>query len=294
MARCSNEEKTVLNPSIMTQANNQFAIRLFRVLSLEASNSKLLFSPFSIESAMLMALEGARGETADEMGHALAIPESLKTGDSAKPWGLDAMRIAMRQATSHADNQELAGQINTLAKQVDQYRLNVSNSIWVDKQLPLLPSFAETLKQYYGTGGAFSSDFLNQTEAERKRINQWVNDRVQCQSAIPVFDSQQPNRSNPVHGAVHGYLDYIMAPPCPAPMKPPDIVHKNPECLETPLPFVPGACHRNPNVKFDPTKVSFHVNRYRIRTGHVPDTFSFSTYRTPFPFPKTLEYSSGK
>ncbi len=225
MALGSNEEKSVANQSVMTLANNQFAIRLFRVLSSRASNSKLLFSPFSIESAMLMALEGARGETAAEMGQALAIPESLKTDDSDKPWSLNTLRIAMRQATSHADNkeasksaeirtklkslrlelaklnaqsralatagkfkelsqlgskpQELAGQINILAKQVDQYRLNVSNSIWADKRLPLLPSFVQILKQYYGTGGAFSSDFLNQTEAERMRINQWVNDQTE-------------------------------------------------------------------------------------------------------------------
>jgi serine protease inhibitor len=52
--------------------------------------------------------------------------------------------------------------------------LRVANAIWVEQSMPLKPEFLEVTKKFYGTNGASSSDFIKQSEQERKRINQWI------------------------------------------------------------------------------------------------------------------------
>lgn len=71
-------------------ANGDFAVDLYRQLVAERPGENLFFSPFSISSALLIATEGASGETAEQMGRVLRIPHSLRnTGsDASLPWQL--------------------------------------------------------------------------------------------------------------------------------------------------------------------------------------------------------------
>src|SRR5262249_46448118 len=82
------EKKTpVTGPAV--QANNDFACELYRNLSKENEGKNLFFSPYSISNALAMTLEGARGETAAEMGKVMGLPESLReVGEEGKilPW----------------------------------------------------------------------------------------------------------------------------------------------------------------------------------------------------------------
>ncbi len=67
------------------QANNDFAMTLYRRLSQEQDN--LFFSPYSLFSALGMTLEGARGETARQMGAVLRLPAEFRHADSnEQPW----------------------------------------------------------------------------------------------------------------------------------------------------------------------------------------------------------------
>src|SRR5437660_11541309 len=59
-------------------------IRL-KILSKANDTQNLFFSPYSISSALAMTLEGARGETAQEMGKVLRLPAPLHVaGGDAK------------------------------------------------------------------------------------------------------------------------------------------------------------------------------------------------------------------
>ncbi len=72
-------------------ANGNFAVDLYQQLAKENPNQNLFFSPFSVSSALLIAAEGASGETADQMGKVLHVPTSLHNSGSnaaSLPWQL--------------------------------------------------------------------------------------------------------------------------------------------------------------------------------------------------------------
>ena len=80
-------------------------------------------------------------------------------------------------------SQAVAGQLNALLVQVDQYELRVANALWAEKTYPFSPAYLDTMHKFYGTGGAFPADFNGNPEGERQKINAWVqqqtNDRIQ-------------------------------------------------------------------------------------------------------------------
>ena len=67
---------------MQTDANSAFAFDLYRQLIKENSDENIFISPFSIAICLSMALEGARGKTADEMAAVLQIPNSQKAAYS--------------------------------------------------------------------------------------------------------------------------------------------------------------------------------------------------------------------
>lgn len=77
--------------ALAQSANSDFAVDLYAQLAQEHPGENLFFSPFSVSSALLIATEGASGETADQMGQVLHVPKSLRnTGPDAAslPWQL--------------------------------------------------------------------------------------------------------------------------------------------------------------------------------------------------------------
>ncbi|MBD3219595.1 hypothetical protein GF314_00005 [bacterium] len=73
---------------VAAAAVNAFACDLYGQLAERHDGEALFFSPYSMAAALAMAAEGARGETAREMGAALRVPASLRRADdaSARPW----------------------------------------------------------------------------------------------------------------------------------------------------------------------------------------------------------------
>ena len=77
--------------SLAVAANSEFAVDLYRQLAKEHPGENFFFSPFSISSALLIATEGASGETAEQMGKVLHVPKTLHTNGPdavAIPWQL--------------------------------------------------------------------------------------------------------------------------------------------------------------------------------------------------------------
>jgi serine protease inhibitor len=228
LTKQTNQLSAAESPS--TQANyavtadNDFAVDLYRQLAKEMPGKNLFFSPYSMLSALAMSAEGARGETALQMGKALCFPADVRRAGKHEtlPWNMSVIHAGMsllnerynrkpaskelldkiaalrkeldeskrlgEKAMAAQDWQkysqesrkslDLAGQLNSLLAQVNQYELRVANALWAEKTYPFAPAYLETIHKFYKTGGAFPADFKGNPEGERQKINAWVEEQT--------------------------------------------------------------------------------------------------------------------
>jgi len=191
------QPKPGANTSVASQANNQFAMKLFSQINANGT-SNVFISPFSVSQAMGMLLDGARGETLAEMRQALAIPQNLSNaayqqGTAAIAKGIttaadDPATVKMRQQLAALEKElaaarkkglylgekEAIKKINALTPQLDTNKYRLANSIWLEKTYPVSPTYVQGVHKYYGTGKAYLSDFQNQPDICRLQINRWV------------------------------------------------------------------------------------------------------------------------
>lgn len=76
------------------EAQNTFAFELYRGLA-NKPDANVFCSPYSVYSALAIVAEGARGETARDMGRLLALPRSMQRADRARPWDLSPLHAAL-------------------------------------------------------------------------------------------------------------------------------------------------------------------------------------------------------
>ena len=81
------------NPTV-ARANNDLAFDLYARLLRDSSDESLFFSPYSIGSALVIAAQGARGETAEEMGKVLRLARDLHQPGS-RPWKLEPIHAGL-------------------------------------------------------------------------------------------------------------------------------------------------------------------------------------------------------
>lgn len=101
---------------LIVEANTSFALDMYHQLAKENQGGNLFFSPYSMSNALLMAAEGARGQTAREMGEVLGFPESLRyTGTEGQkiPWEMGRLHVGQSELnrllhTSDAESPEQA------------------------------------------------------------------------------------------------------------------------------------------------------------------------------------------
>jgi serine protease inhibitor len=80
--------------------NSQFGWDLYHRLAAAHPGENIFFSPYSISTALAMTAEGARGETAREMGALLHFPEAARRiGDDAQqlPWQTSLIHTGLKQ-----------------------------------------------------------------------------------------------------------------------------------------------------------------------------------------------------
>jgi serpin B len=153
--------------------NNAFAFDLYRSLQTEGGN--LIYSPYSISLALAMTYAGARGETESQMAQTLHFlpQDQLHPAFNA----LD-LQLAERGKAPSEDETPL--------------QLDIANAVWAEQTYPFLQSFLDTIALNYGAGIRLA-DFINQYEAVRKEINNWVSDQTEAKikDLIPegVLDS---------------------------------------------------------------------------------------------------------
>jgi len=151
----------------LVAGNSAFAFDLYQVLRQEGDGN-LFYSPTSISLALAMTYAGARGETEEQMAatmHYTLTQERLHPAFNA----LDTTLASYREGESE-----------------DAFQLGIANAIWGQEGYKFLPAFLDTLAQNYGAG-LRTLDFVNETEAARQTINNWVSDQTKekIQDLIP-------------------------------------------------------------------------------------------------------------
>lgn len=138
----------------LTEANNTFALDLYRKLA-TADSDNILLGPHSISTALAMIFAGARGQTATDMAQTLHF-DGLGSNVAERFNALDFALL----------NRQQPGVVD----------LRLANQTFTQPGLPLVESYLETLSTQFGAPLA-ELDF---GDAERARdvINNWVADQT--------------------------------------------------------------------------------------------------------------------
>jgi serpin B len=147
-----------LNEQNLAADNTDFAFNLYHQLETQSGN--IFFSPESISAAMAMLYAGASGQTAQQIANVMSF--LLPNGDFASAFGSLLADLNGPQPAG-AD-----GQTPTL---------DIANSLWGQTGYPFLSSYLQTLSQSFQSE-MHTVDFLDNPEAQRTAINQWVADNT--------------------------------------------------------------------------------------------------------------------
>jgi len=132
------------------RAGDAFAISLLQRLGQGGGN--VVFSPYSIETALSMVDAGAAGSTATEIDHVLHT-----TRPTAVAAGLAA----------------LDARLTTAARVKGAPQVDLADGLWVQSGLTLKRPFTQTLASLFGARPQ-AVDFAGAPDAARQRINSWV------------------------------------------------------------------------------------------------------------------------
>lgn len=131
---------------MVVEGNNRLGFDVFRTIKNQSGN--LCFSPYSMASGLAIVASGAKGETRGELQRLLHYSLSLLPlfGD-------------------------LNNQFSDEAKTGSQ--ILMANALWIEKDLPLLPSFKLTVQRDIQATLQFM-DFAKDKGKSVQTINQWV------------------------------------------------------------------------------------------------------------------------
>lgn len=135
----------------LSSATLAFSLHLHKQLLAAASGGgkNVVFSPFSIATALSMTLAGARGKTAEE------IATVLHTGELKDV---------------HTNFSEFLTKISGLAPDVT---LEVANRLYCEKTYSILEEYTGALKKFYGSA-VEPANFKTEAEQARLAVNAWV------------------------------------------------------------------------------------------------------------------------
>lgn len=151
-------------PQTTPQAVNSFAFRLIEKTGTPTGDENLLISPFSVSSALSMLVPGTSGEEQRKLMSVLAP-------------GLSAE--ALRSGVKNLRNSMLSAGGDPL---------QIANSAWVYKRMPLNPGYVSELKDFYGSE---VRPFERNTRSVQE-INAWVD--AKTKQRIPrIIESIEPD-----------------------------------------------------------------------------------------------------
>lgn len=148
------EEDIVLQKREATQVenDNNFGIELFQNIAKEETKN-IMVSPFSVYQALLMAYNGADGQTKEEFAQLL----------NAKDISIDELNKTHQKLSS------------SLVKHDSKVLFSIANSVWYDNNFLIKDAFIDVNKEYYNAEVS-KLDFSK--EATLHTINDWVADNT--------------------------------------------------------------------------------------------------------------------
>jgi serpin B len=146
-----------MTPAGAAQSANNFAWDLYG--QLHSSEGNLFFSPASIELALVMAWNGARGETAAEMAQALRLPTPYANEFSSVTAAFGQLQAQLKPRD-------------------DAFTLNIANRLWGQEGYAFKESFLSDLDTHFGAG-LQELDFRGDSESSRLTINDWVAEKTE-------------------------------------------------------------------------------------------------------------------
>lgn len=164
LAGCINDDNTEdkTNPTTYSvikegmneyvNSSNEFTFEMYKQLI--ASNENVFFSPYSISTALGMAYEGARGQTATEMTEVLDLPED------------DQTRREMIQTVQ-----------SLLNKEGTSYELSTANAYWLRLGANIKEEYKDVIESYYLANGQ-QLDFAGDPVGSVGTINDWVEEKT--------------------------------------------------------------------------------------------------------------------
>jgi serpin B len=151
------------NVAALGAGTRGFAFSLLQKIAADTPDENVIFSPYSISTALAMAYAGAQGTTAAEMKSALQFtldPAPLHEAFNA----VDLALASRGQGKLGADG--------------TPFRLNVANALWAQRGFPIHRTYLDTLALHYG-GALYLQDFAADPEGSRRTINGWVEERTE-------------------------------------------------------------------------------------------------------------------
>ncbi|XP_076617122.1 leukocyte elastase inhibitor-like isoform X2 [Chaetodon auriga] len=143
------------SPSPLSKANTAFSLALFRKLTDDNKTANVFFSPFSISSALAMAMLGARGNTAAQM--------------------LECLKIQDCQDDVHVSFTRLLSELN----QPDTpYALCLANRLYGEQSYQFVEDFFTQTRKHY-SAELETLDFITRSKQARVNINSWVEKQTQ-------------------------------------------------------------------------------------------------------------------
>jgi serpin B len=139
------------DPAPLVEGNTAFALQMYG--QLRSGEGNLVFSPYSISSALAMVCAGARGETARQMVLALHFDKCLMDVDPLF--------------------RELTGALTVPGGN----ELEIANSLWPQQGYPFRREYLSLLKKDYQTT-VTPQNYTQDPGAARNAINQWVDDKT--------------------------------------------------------------------------------------------------------------------
>lgn len=166
----------------LTEAYNMSGQELFRTFAGQPGN--IVFSPYSIGTAMAMVLSGARGETQTEMHKLLRHPLPIAQIDAANAQALEGLAAYNAKTEAKTD-----------AKPAPTATLRIANALMlVNAAATVAPVFEETIRTQYGSE-IFKGATLD-------TVNTWVKDKTESK-IDKILERLNPNDSHVLLNAVY-------------------------------------------------------------------------------------------
>jgi serine protease inhibitor len=148
---------TTANPSpsqVVVQGNTEFALDLYA--QLKGGKGNLIFSPYSISTAMAMIYAGGRGNTESQIA--------------------ETMHFTLPQKALHTAFSELQDDLNRVQKP-GSIQVLIANAIWPHKAYPFKKVFLGLLETHY-RASITAVDYIDHLEEARQSINRWVENQT--------------------------------------------------------------------------------------------------------------------